>query len=626
MTQHLTKLPPPLREKNPAIHPFIENVVLKALAKEPRDRHANIQAFAQAFKDAIRQIEEKDAKRSNTKPEPPSALLAPAPTPHIEPEANIPGVLSPPFSNRTTVPLTPRGPAPIPATPPAAGIGAGNPGQLPRPMSSSGRVAGAAILGVVNTPPHAAPSQNRLAPGPSNVTLYPGGSRGVPPRYGHSTVNPKRWFIVGLLILAIVLAFTGVIAFAQPESLPGQLARNFLLAQQSLATITIIPDSQQLQDTYTLTGAQTTNPTTHEVAVRTITGAAQSPPTSVQAIGRAQHSAASAQGQLTFFNSLGTARQLNAGFSLPVGGGISLVLDQAAYIAASNGITNGQATVPAHAVPAGLGGNIGADVLAVTACCATGITVSNTAAFIGGQDAVNYTFLQQSDVDNAISQSIRDTTKQGAISNLNKQLHTGEQLLTAPRCTSTLQADEPIGDQGTNVSSANVTYGLKCTVTAYDNLGVQNIIKDLLTQKATTTLGAGYVLVNNIQATFTGQTTTKNTLSIFFTGKGVWAYLFSDAQKLSLEKAIAGKTIADAQTLLKNTPSVSNATINVNGSNTLPTDYNQISIVIQPIAGLGSGTPPPTSGSSTVTNPTVQSGTPGSNGKGGSAPPTGGGS
>ncbi len=164
---------------------------------------------------------------------------------------------------------------------------------------------------------------------------------------------------------------------------------------------------------------------------------------------------------------------------------------------------------------------------------------------------------------------------------------------------------------------------MKCTSTAYDSQGAQNIVKDLLTQKATSTLSPGYILINNIQTSLTNQTSTKNALSLFFSGKGVWAYQFTDAQKLQLAKAIAGKTVAEAQNILKNTPGIGNATINVNGSNTLPTDYNQISIVIQPIAGLGGGATPPPGGSPTVTNPTVQSGTPGSNGKGGSAPPAG---
>jgi hypothetical protein len=459
-----------------------------------------------------------------------------------------------------------------------------------------------------------------------SVITRPGGPGGIPPRGSYvSTINPKRWFIVGLLIFATaLLAFTVVMAYAQPKSPIGQFAHGLVSRQQSPATITITPNSQQVQDNYTLTGATTTNPTTREIAVRTITGAAQSPATLAQATGHNQHPATSANGQITFFNSLQTIQKINAGQTLNVGGGIQIVTDQTAFVPAATPPNEGFVVVKAHTIPTGRAGNIGAYTFNSTACCAPNITVSNDAAFTGGQDATNYKFLQLSDVNNAISQSIKDATKQGAISDLNKQLQTGEQLLNAPLCTPTPQADQPIGDQGKNVTSANVSYRMNCTATAYDNLGAQNIIKDLLTQKANVTPGPGYVLVNNIQAILISQTTTKNTLSFFFTGKGIWAYLFSDAQKLRLEKAIAGKTVADAQTILKNTPGISNATINVNGGNTLPIDYNQISIVIQPIAGLGGGTPPPSTGSPTVTNPTIQSGTPGSNGKGGSAPPTGG--
>ncbi|MBV9710380.1 MAG: hypothetical protein JO011_05600, partial [Ktedonobacteraceae bacterium] len=402
-------------------------------------------------------------------------------------------------------------------------------------------------------------------------------------------------------------------------------ARNIFSSQQSPATITITPNSSTVQDTYTLVGANTTNPTTREVAIRTINGAAQSPATPVKATGHAQHPAAAAQGTLTVFNNASAPQQVNAGTAFNVGGGVKLVSDAPAYIPAGNGFNNGHLSVTGHAVPAGRMGNIGAGVLNVTPCCAGGISVSN-GAFTGGQDAANYSFLQQSDVNNAISQSIKDVTKQDALNDLTRQLHPGEQLLGSTRCTTTLQADEPIGDQGTNVNSANVSYLMKCTTTAYDNLGAQNIVKGLLTQKANSSLGPGYVLVNNIQTNLTSQTTAKNTLSLFFTGKGVWAYQFSDAQKLQLAKAIAGKTVAEAQRILKNTPGISNATINVNGGNALPADYNQISIVIQPIAGLnGGGTPPPT-GSPTVTGPNIQGGTPGANGKGGSAPPPGGGS
>jgi serine/threonine protein kinase len=51
-TQHLHAAPPSLREKNPMITPMVEEVVLTALAKEPRQRFAQVQAFTTALEQA----------------------------------------------------------------------------------------------------------------------------------------------------------------------------------------------------------------------------------------------------------------------------------------------------------------------------------------------------------------------------------------------------------------------------------------------------------------------------------------------------------------------------------------------------------------------------------------------
>src|SRR5438105_2377668 len=47
--KHSVVPPPPLREKLPTISPDVEQVVLTALAKEPKERFGNIQAFANAL-------------------------------------------------------------------------------------------------------------------------------------------------------------------------------------------------------------------------------------------------------------------------------------------------------------------------------------------------------------------------------------------------------------------------------------------------------------------------------------------------------------------------------------------------------------------------------------------------
>ena len=51
-TQHMINPPPPIREKNPAIPLDVEQVLLTALAKEPQQRFATVQAFANALQQA----------------------------------------------------------------------------------------------------------------------------------------------------------------------------------------------------------------------------------------------------------------------------------------------------------------------------------------------------------------------------------------------------------------------------------------------------------------------------------------------------------------------------------------------------------------------------------------------
>ncbi len=52
MVQHLSLPPPPLRERVSTISPKVEQVVLRALAKEPRERFGSVQEFAEALERA----------------------------------------------------------------------------------------------------------------------------------------------------------------------------------------------------------------------------------------------------------------------------------------------------------------------------------------------------------------------------------------------------------------------------------------------------------------------------------------------------------------------------------------------------------------------------------------------
>jgi len=73
--QHALTPPPPLREKVPAISPEVEQVVMKALAKDPHQRFTSVQDFATALEKASRPA------RSRTPVPPPQTQYIPAQPP-----------------------------------------------------------------------------------------------------------------------------------------------------------------------------------------------------------------------------------------------------------------------------------------------------------------------------------------------------------------------------------------------------------------------------------------------------------------------------------------------------------------------------------------------------------------
>jgi serine/threonine protein kinase len=55
MHGHLQLPPPPLRDSNPLVPEQVEEVILRALAKEPADRYKDMRAFARTYRDALEQ-------------------------------------------------------------------------------------------------------------------------------------------------------------------------------------------------------------------------------------------------------------------------------------------------------------------------------------------------------------------------------------------------------------------------------------------------------------------------------------------------------------------------------------------------------------------------------------------
>jgi serine/threonine protein kinase/sugar lactone lactonase YvrE len=74
---HISSPPPPLREKRPDLSSQIEEIILRTLAKDPRDRFARVQDFATALAQTNQVASQPDRATLPTTPLP--SLLAPAP-------------------------------------------------------------------------------------------------------------------------------------------------------------------------------------------------------------------------------------------------------------------------------------------------------------------------------------------------------------------------------------------------------------------------------------------------------------------------------------------------------------------------------------------------------------------
>ncbi len=189
-TQHLVVPPPPLREKAPAISPVVEQVVMTALAKDPKDRFATIRAFANALEQAsqVSPISQMPTQLM-TPPTiigPPPGMVTPilsqgTPAPSGQSPTSIgplPGVATPPLPETlSTNPLAPPAPAasyatnlmppPAPVVPPPGTPAAWSP--LPS--------AGWPVAGGLETSPTARPVQ----PGQPPMWSAPGAPQSAPP-------------------------------------------------------------------------------------------------------------------------------------------------------------------------------------------------------------------------------------------------------------------------------------------------------------------------------------------------------------------------------------------------------------------------------------------------------------
>ncbi|HEX9132926.1 MAG TPA: hypothetical protein VF844_11600, partial [Ktedonobacteraceae bacterium] len=403
--------------------------------------------------------------------------------------------------------------------------------------------------------------------------------RGYPPVFTPGRTPGRTripWLIAVLILLLLVLvgyfAYQPIVSLIFPPS----------------ATVTITPSSKELKNTYAITAVMgTPDPAKRQVQARSLYAASPDQSKTVKASGVGHIPATVALGTLTFYNSSPTDQTVPAGTVFTDSNGVQVVNDVDAVIPAGNPSAGlyGQVIVSAHAVIGGENGNILAFDFNNDPCCATGVFVRNTTAFSGGQNAQIFTYVQQADIDQAVS-ALDAPVMTNVQAALQKQIHTSEQLVSPAQCGTNVNSDHGAGDHASNVT---VNTMVVCTGEVYDQQGVQLIAQEMLKTDPAQNPGNGYVPVGTIVTTATKATAdAKGVISLLVHVEGVWVYQFGDTQKQAFAKLIAGKNQKDAQSLLLQQPGVDMTTIQFFGGdgNTLPKNQGRITIAVLSVPGL----------------------------------------
>ena len=425
------------------------------------------------------------------------------------------------------------------------------------------------------------PESNLPAPLPaSSAALVPSNTQ--LPVYYEPTEQPHRrswrgWIIAGIIILLLIALG---IFFYRPI---------LDLFFPPTATVTIVPDSQQLQHTYQMTAVLgIPDPSKNQVDARALYADSQTQSQTVKATGQGHIAGKQAQGTLTFYNVSTSAQTIAAGTVVFAKGGIAVVNDDTVTLpaldpsAGQNGVTDS-----AHTVNVGSAQNIPADAINNQLCCGGSVYVSNTEAFSGGQDAQNYTYVQQSDID-SVTQTLSAALAQQATATLQRQVRPNERPVGAPKCVPQVRSDHQAGDRASTVTVSVIT---SCVGEVYDMQAVQALAARDLSQDAATNPGPAYVPVGSVLAQVAQATPdpqTQGNVNLIVNAAGVWAYQFTSAQRAHFASLIIGKSNQDARSILLRQAGVHAVTITLTGvgATALPGDTQHITIDVEAVQGL----------------------------------------
>lgn len=253
--------------------------------------------------------------------------------------------------------------------------------------------------------------------------------------------------------------------------------------------------------------------------------------------------------------------------------------------------------VHAHAANAGSCCNIGVDDIdaqynvidVLTHQVRTTVFAENRQPFTGGQDAFDYHFVKQSDIDAVANAFVNQLTKD-AQAGVEKQVKTNQQPATDMQCSPNIKPDHKVNDRVDNVT---VNVSVTCSRKYFVPQEVQNAALEAFKDDAQTKFGSSYQLAGKaIMGTpqvYVQLSSGNVTLQV--KADGIWVYHFSESQQQQIIQNILGKPQSNANDVLSHTMGVNKAAIAISGGIgwALPTSPTSIKFVVINIPGLQAG-------------------------------------
>jgi hypothetical protein len=194
----------------------------------------------------------------------------------------------------------------------------------------------------------------------------------------------------------------------------------------------------------------------------------------VAASGKGHQDATHAEGTITFYNGQFQSVFVAAGTILTGASGIHIITSQDATIPAGNPPNYGVATVAAHAITSGAGGNIPSYSINV-ACCALSVKAVNTGSFVGGRDARNYLVVTRRDLEGGAA-PLRQALFAQEQTALHAELTPNDTLIPHP-CSSTATSNHRVGEEAARVT---IHVSATCSASAYSRRALQEKALELV--------------------------------------------------------------------------------------------------------------------------------------------------